>query len=46
MASSNLTVPTEVSPEVSVQISKGPLLHRVVLESPLLYPLIPNQTDS
>jgi hypothetical protein len=31
MASSNLTIPDEVSPEVSVQITKDPLLRRVVL---------------
>jgi hypothetical protein len=40
------SVPTEVSPEVSVQITKGPLLRHVVLgRVHSLTPLIPNQTD-
>jgi hypothetical protein len=40
------SVPTEVSPEVSVQITKAPPLAPCGSEeSPFLYPLIPNQTD-
>jgi hypothetical protein len=40
------SVPAEVSPDVSVQITKGPpLVSCGSHESLLLYPLIPNQTD-
>jgi hypothetical protein len=40
------SAPIEVSPEVSVEITKGPpLVSCGSQESPLLYPLVPNQTD-
>jgi hypothetical protein len=40
------SAPAEVSPEVSVQNHKGPPLALFgSQESPVLYPLIPNQVD-